>query len=888
MALRNRISVVSLLALGSAIPAFAQEAPATAPVAANQQNSRDVVIITANKREESVQDVAVAVTAISADQKDKLGIITMEDLTNVTPGMSYSNERVTVRGVGKQTGSFGADPGVANYNDGIYTAFALFAGKDPILIDRVEILRGPQGTLYGRNAIGGAVNTISKRPTDDLKIDLSLSAGNYDAAKVAMAISGPITDSLRYRIAGVREVREGTDINYGNNGETEGWEIDDKHLEFQLEGDIGDRFDWWFKTVEYAYDKAGPPGGRSATFSTAPFLTSNVFTTSSSVNPIASWAFSGNPSIVSFEQIGDRRDNPFATNGERAYNVNIPTVARLPQYDEYILEGVYHFDDFDVKYTGGYTYYDYRLVQDIDGTSVNAITYQAIAPSSAACNSLVGQPITANAACAAAGSATRTISTNLDNEYKESRAFFSNEVNLISTWDSPFQWLLGLYQFQENNDQAGTQLRLRDEPGVMGRYQTDAGGLFPAKDALYSSRNSSLQNSYGLYGRVDWEVTDQWKFSGGLRYSYDLKDIAEEGFATCFIVCRAFASAIPGGLTSFTQDYVATTPLAFSGAGVTYDPDTTARRRLKNEWSMVTGDIGAEYRPMDDMLLFLKYSKGYKAGAINTGFSPSMYADAEKVYVTEGGWKQEWKAYDLTTNLAVFHYQYEDMQAAVTQVLNQGVAGQERNVAVLTNIPEATSKGIELESRWSPIDDLNIAFTYSYIAAEITDGGGVFIDATRDVRCLPAVGTTPVACGAAGAAVPQAYVDPLSRIRLEGNELPQSPRNKVAINATYMFRLDDGSTLLPAVSYYWRDGYYETIVNSSTELAPAQEQTDARLTWSSPGNQWAVIGFVRNLFDQEQTRRVLSQPFRVADNGRYQTFDYTPPRTWGVELQFHW
>ena len=93
--------------------------------------------MTAQKREESVQDIAVAVTAITSQAKQELGIITVTDLTNVTPGLSYTpgNERVTLRGIGRLTNSFGADPGVGNYNDGIYTQFAVFAGKDPLLID---------------------------------------------------------------------------------------------------------------------------------------------------------------------------------------------------------------------------------------------------------------------------------------------------------------------------------------------------------------------------------------------------------------------------------------------------------------------------------------------------------------------------------------------------------------------------------------------------------------------------------------------------------------------------------------------------------------------------------------------------------------------------------
>ena len=269
MAHQHRFTIVSLLALSVAMPAFAQEA--SEQPADTGAGARDVIVITANKREETVQDVAVAVTAISSENKQELGIITVTDLTNVTPGLSYTpgNERVTLRGIGRLTNSFGADPGVANYNDGLYTPFAVMAGKDAQLIQRVEVLRGPQGTLYGRNAIGGAINTISKRPTDDLSVDLKIGAGNYGYTNVVGAVSGPITDSVRYRVAAQREQRDGIDFNYGT-GEKQGWEIDDYYYEGQLEGEIGDRFTWWLKVADSGYDKAGPPGGATATFSSAP------------------------------------------------------------------------------------------------------------------------------------------------------------------------------------------------------------------------------------------------------------------------------------------------------------------------------------------------------------------------------------------------------------------------------------------------------------------------------------------------------------------------------------------------------------------------------------------------------------------------------------------
>jgi iron complex outermembrane receptor protein len=865
-----------MMALSVAMPALAQTAPQTAPPPDDKKESqRDVVVVTANKREESVQDVAVAVTAITAEAKEELGIISVTDLTNVTPGLSYTpgNERVTLRGIGRQTNSFGADPGVANYNDGIYTAFAVFAGKDPILIDRVEVLRGPQGTLYGRNSIGGAINTVSKRPTDDFTFDGVLGGGDYGASKVGFAVSGPIADWLRYRVAYFREKRDGIDYNYGSL-QTEGWEINDDYVEVQLEGDISDRWSWWFKAVpHYTYDKAGPPGGRTATFSTAPFITSGAFST---------------------------------------YNVNLPATARLPQYDEYILESTYSFDAFDIKYTGGYTFYDYRLDGDIDGTSVNRLTYQAIGPSISACNALVGTPITGNsglgisattaAGCAGLNTVTRSVSTNLDNEYKESRAFFSNEINLISTNDSPLQWIVGLYGYQENNDQPGTKLHLRDEPGVLGTYQSYDGNFYASKGFLYQVRNSSLQNSYGAYGRIDYSLNDQWKLSGGLRYSYDQKNLTDEGFASCFIVCRSFATSVPlvapatgqalrsSTFTAFTSDYVLTTPLAFANAfstdpnvspsnvtGIFYTADGFARRNLKNHWDAVTGDLGVEWRPTGDTLLFGKYSRGYKAGAINTAFSPDKYAISreELVDVYEAGWKQTWMDGALTTNVAAFRYNYADMQAAIGVVLNQGVVGAERTVGVLVNIPEATSQGLELETSWNPIDALNINFNYSMLDTEITDGGGTYVDPSRDGR-FTTVNSAIV------------YNDPLSRITLEGHELPQAPKSKVSLSATYRFDFADGSTLLPAVSYYWRDKFFDDIVNSPNGQAPTQEQVDARLTWRSSDKRYSIILWGRNLTDSEQNTSVSASTFRTADSGRYQSFSYAPPRMIGVDLKLHW
>src|SRR5205085_5545598 len=135
----------------------------------------------AEKREQALQDVPVAVSAYTAKQRDIVGMTGIQDFVNFTPGMNYSGtDRVSLRGAGRNTFYVGNDPGVAAYSDGFYSASSSELFKSPLFVERTEILRGPQGTLYGRNAMGGALNTISKPPAHELGGERRASYANYD------------------------------------------------------------------------------------------------------------------------------------------------------------------------------------------------------------------------------------------------------------------------------------------------------------------------------------------------------------------------------------------------------------------------------------------------------------------------------------------------------------------------------------------------------------------------------------------------------------------------------------------------------------------------------------------------------------------------------------
>jgi iron complex outermembrane receptor protein len=184
-----------------------------------------------------------------------------------------------------------------------------------------------------------------------------------------------------------------------------------------------------------------------------------------------------------------------------------------------------------------------------------------------------------------------------------------------------------------------------------------------------------------------------------------------------------------------------------------------------------------------------------------------------------------------------------------------------------------------------PIDNLTIRATYAWLNAEIKESG----------RYVNSLCVSPADLGLGVPAPDQPTSCPgigeLAGNSVEGNFLPQSPEHKVALNVNYMFNFEDGSTLLPSVSWYWRDKFYSTIFNDDSQLTDSYAQTDARLIWNDASGTFTVIGWARNVFDEEgydlQTAFKSRSLDPTRNNQIYQSTTYTLPRTYGVELQVH-
>jgi iron complex outermembrane recepter protein len=201
------------------------------------------IVVTAQKREQSLQDVSLAVTAVDAARLKDNFVLSLEDVQYLAPSVSFSNSlgvaKVFIRGIGLSEQTTGIDPSVAVHLDGAVINQPIGHFTSVFDLERVEIVRGPQGTLYGRNATGGSINLITAKPTADMQGYARATAGNYGLFVGEAALGGPITEHMKARVAVRANVRDG----YGHN-EVTGTDVDDAHVKqarAHLQFDFTDR-----------------------------------------------------------------------------------------------------------------------------------------------------------------------------------------------------------------------------------------------------------------------------------------------------------------------------------------------------------------------------------------------------------------------------------------------------------------------------------------------------------------------------------------------------------------------------------------------------------------------------------------------------------------------
>ena len=824
----------------SATGAAAQEAPAEAtldegediPAAATAGSvGGNQIVITAQRREQSLQDVPVAVTAIDSEQRDKLGIDSIEDITNVTPGLSYTTslDRASIRGVGRLTNTIGSDPGVAVYNDGFYTSSTVEAAKTPLFVERVEILRGPQGTLYGRNSVGGAINIISRRPTDDWQAEARAQVEDSSGILVEGFVSGPLTGGVRGRLAyqyGPDPVFGGLYENIGAAGD-EGY-LDRKFIDAQLEIDISPDIELWVKYTSAEWDDRLRGGNYLGDYNTTEVTDGLI------------------PNLA----YGYTTSNPGKTD---LYKINTDTARRWTLQDNHTFVANLTADMGDVvmKYVGGYQTYLFELYDDNDALSREFLTTSVGA------------------------AAPYTITGGTENLYVEDKDYFSNEITFSSDYDNPLQWIGGLYWYHEDFyqpisarpvDRGDTFSAMVREPRTFrfSRAPTPATpfGNFTAADPnpsgnYYFQSGDLTVDSYAAFGQLDYEVSDKLSLTAGLRYSLDEK----RGTEVYRLIIYQPATLAPAGFCPLSPATPASPGCgrfaqAFDYTGIAIgDPSLTgaATRTVKGSWDGFSWRLAGKYELDEQNMVYLSYARGLKSGGFRLdSFTPDYEVDKETVDSIEVGGKLS-PVDALTLNVAAFYYIFQDAQVPLG-VVNPATG---LNSSRFLNLDETNNYGLELEAVWNVTDMLELRAGYGYINATIEDTGGRLFD-------------DPDIAG------------PDSN-DIVGNRLPGTSEHKLSASALYDIPLDFGNIYL-AASYYYRSDQYSGLFENELARAPGFGRTDLRVSFVELNRRFSLIGYVQNVFD-EVGYNYINYDASGGPFARSQFANLTQPRIFGLEAQ---
>ncbi|MGH7018038.1 MAG: TonB-dependent receptor [Caulobacteraceae bacterium] len=928
----------------SAGGAFAATAAAAAATTENSASTVSEIIVTAERREQNIQKVPVAVTAFTSQARNLKGINTVQDMTDFTPGFTYSSQldRPAMRGLSRNNNIYLTDSSVAVYYDDFFSNSTFLVGRDDMLISDVQILLGPQGTLYGRNAIGGLINTLSKRPTPDWSGEVRGIVGNYGYTKIEGTVSGPIADNLAFRLS------------FYDENQTRGWLNNlvpgvpgaggirhDPYVDAQLEYKT-DKDDLWLDTYGLTFnnDRGGPgsllgvpmAGPYDASLSSLSWLVfnpdfaygppgtfsaPNAFGYAAPLGPVpgsvTGMVVPSNPAIKNIRDFANSL--PVDINVRAAYAV--------------VVHYTHHFDGFDMKYVGGYSQYRYNLFTNVFENDNSPITSYQI-------------PLDPGGLCAAVQPlglcSPLTVNPVSRFQYETETKWNSQELTFESTTNHPVQWIGGIYFYNESDNNPETwyqpnqpQIAAPASLATIGNYFGDLlggnipgilNGSFispaipnPSHDYLFLDYQDQI-NSLAGYAQVDWKVTPTIKFTGGVRYTFDWKKGMEESRYIDF-TDTVLSGTNPGLVPFFNPSYLGSlypaldittsliAPYPGLAKGVTcaesfpttgpYAGDAT--RCLGDHSSAFTGTAGVEWTPDPDTLVYLRYNRGYKAFGYNAGLiNSNPEAKPEFVDDIEGGVKKTFGR-NLVIDADAFYYNYDNDQVPI------GVPIAGVTVTEFINIPKSVSDGFELTANWSPIENLNLSLTYGLDHTSIRTGcsynattglfSGLCITDAIDPGAI-APGARPVgpSQGFTGADTNAGQIQIANHVQaVNGAELPQAPENKVAFNATYRIPVTDRDNLVLSGTFVWKDKSYDTPFQRYYYEGPSWDQVNLRITWSGDNDRYEIVGYVDNLlntigYDAAAGGYGVTAP---QGGGAYtwnNSYDLTPPRTYGMEIHY--
>jgi outer membrane receptor protein involved in Fe transport len=913
-----------VLALGVAASAIAAGAPALAQqnraTSAASATAIEELVVTAQRREENIQSVPIAVSAFSGDALKEQRIEGGSDLLLAVPNVTFSRGNFggynfQIRGIGTKLVATSADAAIGIHQNNVPLTANNLADADFYDVDRVEVLRGPQGTQFGRNTTGGLVNIITSKPNDTLSSRLTAEYGNFDSIKVNGYANLPLSDDFSVRAAGSYVKRDG----YGRNLVT-GNDIDGRDL---WSGRLSAR---WKPTDRFTADVmwehfdendnrarvakqlcvkdpgltslAGVPTNLAG-HATQLYLTQGCLPADlhggNALQAVNSAATLGGglgilTGLISGDAYAGKVQDPNLRNIESAFDP-------MYQAKSDVVMGTFDYkltDALDVTFTTSYAKNHQFTEADYNRTTpTQDFNVTPLSPGGVFTDPQVGP-----------ANQFRTI--DFSNYDADQRTF---ELRMQSSFGGRFDFSLGTsylryktisdYYVTSNTLTAVTEgLFNAQTPGcpLTGSLSlpqcqyVDPSPIPNGSGHNYFDNRTAYQiTSYAVFGEAYYKLTDDLKLTAGLRYTIDRKQAQPYQ---------------PG--------------LFLPGSGLVALPEQRV------EFKEPTGRLNLEWTPelsfTDKSLLYVSYSRGYKGGGFNPPQSagqhlfPDNYAP-EFIDAIELGSKNTLAGGSLVLNGTLFAYKYKGYQ--VSEIIQR--------TSINVNI-DAKIYGAELEGIWEPIHNLRFNSNIGYLHTQLDDtdsldlinltqgnpgfavvkNGSTFSDciaavgqlaqlqALINAGVLPAIAMTGVpgrtdigVCqGAFAAGTPLsalATVTPLAGIpaHLGGNELPNSPSWTVSLGAQYHWDLGGNWGLTPRADFYYQGKSFARIFNSINDRLDSYTNINLSLILDNPQTGWNIQLFVKNL----QNKTVVTDQYLTDDtSGLFTNIFLTEPRLYGISL----
>lgn len=898
--------IVSALFGSWTTPAYAQtEDPQTqtGTVAEPAEATDDEIVVTAQRREQYLQEVPISIVAIGREELDNRNVTESSRLEQVAPGLSIgrsgADPRPAIRGIYTESIQGNNDPRVGFYIDEIYQSRTSQLSVPFVDLQRVEVQKGPQGTLFGRNSFGGNIALVTMPPGNEFQSGVDMLVGSYNRIMVTGYGNIPITDGLAVRLAGATERRDGIIKSLANPFA----DMDDKGHQY-IRGALrwkppalGDRLEVMLRASYWNEDDAGngafnakaigqfidpalvtPPGGTlnvgNATFTFPLGFNGRSFT--GQFVPYSTFR-DGIPDINGAD-IGILIPGPYKSlNDARSFTrIKSKQFSAAVTYDltnTVRLRSITGLVDFKANRGG-----------DNDGTR---------APFG------IGYFITRDKS-------------------------FSQELQVLSNdSSSPLSYVFGGYYLNDRIPDAflGVRNRTYSTLGAIasGQLPLYFGSNFttlpnvpaaliraPASDS-YNPLSNMAAKSYAGYGQVSYTFADRLTLTGGLRYTIDKK---------------AFRSALnnrfaPAGTylvfrptTDFNQTCNGFTPAdPSSTAPAAVVAEALITRCGKKTFKYFTYRAAADYKFSDDLMVYASYSTGKHSGGFSYSVIPGQsdlqlpFFDTEGVKAYEVGMKGSFLDNRVRVNLAAFYNLYDQLQVQ-TSFASPNVPNSV--ITVASNGAKAKAPGVDLEVFAEPTRRLRLNLAANYLRARddpfpvsVTDNGICAIVAPGGT-CT----TRPeVRLGFGGGILPNPVSNPELFVPVLGPDgrqivvggVPQfnalgynkktrvqnTPDITLRGGIAYDIDLGTAGTLTPEVQTYFNGGYLlsKALVNFKQK---SYTKTELRLTYRNAKDNLSLQAFVENLEDEAVIGRVT-----IASGGGF-SGTFAAPRTYGLRLGYRY